>query len=90
MSKAYSVIGRSPNSFFRNSQGTTKIIIYDCGHKHRTLMGALSCLRSIARDTRSTGASIEVWAKDQQFEGKRVADDDIYAVEDDATLRMRY
>ncbi len=71
MPKTYTVIGRSTVS-----QEDFSEIIYNCGHKHRTIISALRCLRS-----RSNDAAIEVYANDQQFEGRRLNCEEIYDTE---------
>lgn len=39
----YTLIQRNPNSWLRTPQGDIHEIVSDCGHKHRTLTGAIRC-----------------------------------------------
>jgi hypothetical protein len=86
----YTVVQRDPNSFTRTSQGTYAQIKYECNHKHRTIAGALKCLQSIANDTRSINAHIEITTKYQQYDGKRVSDEDIESTREDLNRQGIY
>lgn len=69
----YTVISRDPNSWTRTAQGDFHEITFDCGHHHRTLEGAIRCLRTLDGWTASLHARVEVAAKDQKYDGRRGA-----------------
>jgi hypothetical protein len=75
---SYTVISRNPNSWTRTAQGDFHEIIYECGHHHRTLKGAIRCLRTLDGTTASINASVEIAAKDQKYNGEKVSQDHAY------------
>lgn len=68
----YTVIARNPNSWATTPTGNAHQITYACGHRHRTLSGAVQCLRSISGSTDSIHARVEMAAKDQMYDGEPV------------------
>ena len=57
--KTYTIKQRDFNSCMKNSDGTwSHPVLWDCGHKHRTVATATRCLDSLAGWTRSIGAVI--------------------------------
>lgn len=85
----YTVISRDPNSWTRTDQGDIHEITYNCGHHHRTLEGAIRCLRTLSGTTDSLHANIETAAKDQKYEGMRVERDDAYYAAEQAVWERR-
>lgn len=54
----YTVIQMEQNSWREDADGQRRPIEkWDCGHKHRTLKGALACLDTLSGTTRSIGAN---------------------------------
>jgi hypothetical protein len=51
--------------------------VWDCGHKHRTLWGAVKCWRTLDGFTRSIGA----WIYDN--DGEPVSEHDVFGCEYD-------
>jgi hypothetical protein len=85
----YRVIGRDPNSWTRTDQGDFNEITYDCNHHHRTLEGAIRCLRTLDGTTASIHARVETAAKDQKYDGERVEHDNSYYVAEQAVWASR-
>lgn len=54
----YTVAVKSPNSW--NMDGSP-IIEYDCGHKHRTLSGAVKCRNNLISYNKNTGMWSAKW-----------------------------
>ena len=68
----YTVISRNPNSWTRTAQGNFYEINHECGHHHRTLAGAIKCMKSLAGTTASLHAGIEIAVGDQMYDGRAV------------------
>lgn len=81
----FTVIARDPNSWLRTAQGDYHTITYECGHRHRTLAGAIRCAATLRGTTASLHARVETAAKDQQCAGEPVAQDDAYYAAEQAT-----
>ena len=85
----YTVISRNPNSWTRTAQGDFHEITYDCGHHHRTLEGAIRCLRTLDGTTASIHARVETAAKNQKYDGERVEHDNAYYAAEQAVRERR-
>lgn len=66
----YSVISRNPNSWTQNHDGSGRVyeIQESCGHKHRTILGAVKCFGDAENTTLGLG-----WPEDNST-GEGISD----------------